>query len=336
MTEIQLLGWGEQLSRSSLDFKELLITLTQGLCKSSPTARACPAGRCEDDFSISLLGSHRHRGAGGERIHRGTSRAGGAAEASPGTAARSDEGEPAESPLRAARPLTAATGMQRSAGRKGTEVPHSCSGRTAVADPGPIPLTALPSTSAILNRPRPPAPQAFRFTIAVFPRRGFVASLPLPHTLLCSNLFSFYCCCYFGMAFLRFSTHIVQKFPRLHRVLPGHGGGVLTATFQPQGELLIYRGIPHAPSGTTSGKRRKKRSGVAPAAPRAGRCRVSFRGAAGHFVALTRARGRFPLISSSRRDGAAASGASLRPRAAPRTLRWVLLPADPAAFPYAL
>lgn len=152
------------------------------------------------------------------RIHHGTSRAGGAEEASPGTAARRGRrrarGETAPGcPAPQSRHRhTAEPGQERhrapTAAAPG-EPPSQNSGRTPVPSrsPGPIALTALPSTSAILNRPRPPAPQEIPFTIVLFSRGGGFSSLSPPptHTLLC--LFFFFCYYYCLGFFTAFNTH---------------------------------------------------------------------------------------------------------------------------------
>lgn len=88
---------GEQLSRYPLDSGKSLVTLTQGLCKSSPLFP--PQHELAKRASVrmilifpysALTGTEEPAGTAwaAARIHHGTSRAGGAEEASPGTAAR--------------------------------------------------------------------------------------------------------------------------------------------------------------------------------------------------------------------------------------------------------
>lgn len=119
----------------------------------------------------------------------------------PGQRCPQDGEKPAESPLRAVRPLRAATAHSGAQAGTAPSSHSSCSGRTAVAQPRPSAACLTepqprsphgsPPASAILNRPRPPA-TSLHFTIAFFfSRGGGLSPLAFPYTT-CSAPVSFF------------------------------------------------------------------------------------------------------------------------------------------------
>lgn len=246
----------EQLSRNSLGLWKVAChpyTRTVQISHVPATARTFRAGWCKNDFSISLLSFHRYRRAGGDRpgLRRGS------------IVAHPELAGPRRLPRA---PLPA--GMKESPQRARSELPgpsqppqshdgaqagkaRSSHSRTALAKPEPRagsltePRPHSPHGSPLHVRHFKPCPPAratsdsLHHRFFFFSRGEGLSPVSLPHTNGSALISSFYCCCYRLGVFLHFSTHIVQKFPRLHRTLPGHTGDVLTATFQPQGELLI-------------------------------------------------------------------------------------------------
>lgn len=201
------------------------------------TARTFRAGWCKNDFSISLLSFHRYRRAGGDRpgLRRGS------------IVAHPELAGPRRLPRA---PLPA--GMKESPQRARSELPgpsqahsraragkaRSSHSRTALAKPEP--------SAGSLTEPRPHSPHGSPLHVRHFkpcpPARATSDSLhhrffffpaervcrpspSLTQMALPSFLLFIVAAIVWGF-FLHFSTHIVQKFPRLHRTLPGHTGDI--------------------------------------------------------------------------------------------------------------